>query len=217
MCTVIDRYLSIQRDGDTIMYRRPILCTLYGAVDFLNVLKKGCWVGGGGCVIGPQWNTLCAYRVVWKKYWYVMYYITYQYFYSTPPPWACIHGYLHLYFLYFSGRGRGWPANHPHPLSTSSHNTAERRPPHPSYTEQHATTLNNSTRVHKTTNVPVVFRALILNGFEGCNIITQGIGRGRSWKSQLFWAQKSLDFQGPPLPKPLVMMLQPSKPLRTAP
>ncbi len=22
------------------MYRRPILCTLYGAVDFLNVLKK---------------------------------------------------------------------------------------------------------------------------------------------------------------------------------
>jgi hypothetical protein len=29
------------------MYRRPILCTLYGAVDFLNVLKKGCWGGGG--------------------------------------------------------------------------------------------------------------------------------------------------------------------------
>jgi hypothetical protein len=22
------------------MYRRPILCSLYGAVDFLNVLKK---------------------------------------------------------------------------------------------------------------------------------------------------------------------------------
>jgi hypothetical protein len=31
-----------QRRGDTtfFMYRRPILCTLYGAVDFLNVLKK---------------------------------------------------------------------------------------------------------------------------------------------------------------------------------
>jgi hypothetical protein len=29
------------------MYRRPILCTLYGAVDFLNVLKKGCWGEGG--------------------------------------------------------------------------------------------------------------------------------------------------------------------------
>jgi hypothetical protein len=28
------------------MYRRPILCTLYGAVDFLNVLKKGCWWWG---------------------------------------------------------------------------------------------------------------------------------------------------------------------------
>ena len=27
------------------MYRRPMLCTLYGAVDFLNVLKKGCWWG----------------------------------------------------------------------------------------------------------------------------------------------------------------------------
>jgi hypothetical protein len=24
------------------MYRRSILCTLYGAVDFLNALKKGC-------------------------------------------------------------------------------------------------------------------------------------------------------------------------------
>jgi hypothetical protein len=31
------------------MYRRerPILCTLYGAVDFINVLKSG-WGGGGG-------------------------------------------------------------------------------------------------------------------------------------------------------------------------
>ncbi len=28
------------------MYQRCILCTLYGAVDFLNVLKKGCWGGG---------------------------------------------------------------------------------------------------------------------------------------------------------------------------
>ncbi len=31
------------------MYRRRILCTLFGAVDFLNVLKKG-WVGGGDVV-----------------------------------------------------------------------------------------------------------------------------------------------------------------------
>jgi len=32
-----------------------------------------------------------------------------------------------------------------------------------------------------------------------------------------FRAQKSLDFQGPPLPMPLVMMLHSSKPLRTTP
>jgi hypothetical protein len=30
---------------------------------------------------------------------------------------------------------------------------------------------------------------------------------------RLFWAQKSLDFQGPPLPMPRVMMLHSSKPL----
>ncbi len=32
------------------MYRNRILCTLYGAVDFVNVLKKGWWAGGGGVV-----------------------------------------------------------------------------------------------------------------------------------------------------------------------
>jgi hypothetical protein len=32
--------------------------------------------------------------------------------------------------------------------------------------------------------------ALALNGFEGCNIITRGIGRGGPWKSRLFWALK---------------------------
>ncbi len=41
---------NITKTIAVFMYRRPILCTLYGAVDFLNVLKKGCWVGGG--VIG---------------------------------------------------------------------------------------------------------------------------------------------------------------------
>jgi len=29
------------------MYQRRILYTLFGAVDFLNVLKKGWWGGGG--------------------------------------------------------------------------------------------------------------------------------------------------------------------------
>ncbi len=33
----------------------------------------------------------------------------------------------------------------PHPLNTSSHKTAARRPPHPSYTQQHTTILHNST------------------------------------------------------------------------
>jgi hypothetical protein len=87
------------------------------------------------------------------------------------------------------GGGGGLPTI-PHPVNTSSHNTAARRPQHPSYTQQHTTThnnttqkqytttLHNSTRAHKTTNVSVVFMALILNGFEGCNIITGGIGRG---------------------------------------
>ncbi len=50
----------------------------------------------------------------------------------------------------------------------------------------HTTTHNNNnniqqsynTRVHKITNAPVVYMALILNGFEACNIITRGIGRG---------------------------------------
>ncbi len=32
------------------MYQRPILCNVFGAVDFLNVLKKGCWGGGGGVI-----------------------------------------------------------------------------------------------------------------------------------------------------------------------
>ncbi len=61
-------------------------------------------------------------------------------------------------------------------------------------TQQHTTLLHNSTQVHKTTNVPVVFMALVLNGFEGCNIITRGITR-------LFWADMALaslvPFQGP--------------------
>ncbi len=54
---------------------------------------------------------------------------------------------------------------------------------------------------------------LFRNGFEECTIITRGIGRGGPWKSRLFWALKSRDSQGPPLPMPRVMLLHPSKPL----
>ncbi len=43
------------------MYRRHTLCTLYGAVDFLNVLKKGCWLGGGGGGGGPGGGVLMVH------------------------------------------------------------------------------------------------------------------------------------------------------------
>jgi hypothetical protein len=38
--------LHYKKANKYFMYRRPILSTLYGAVCFLNVLKKGCWGGG---------------------------------------------------------------------------------------------------------------------------------------------------------------------------
>ncbi len=43
------------------------------------------------------------------------------------------------------------PTTTPHPLNTSSHNTAARRPPHPSYIQQHTTTHNNTTQQHSGT------------------------------------------------------------------
>jgi hypothetical protein len=79
---------------------------------------------------------------------------------------------MDTYTIVVGGRG-GLPTTL-HPLNTSSHNTAARRPPHPSYTQQHTTTIHNSTRVHKTTNVPVVFMALVLSGFLGPNGPTSG-------------------------------------------
>ncbi len=51
-----------------IMYRRPILCTLYGAVDFLKVLKIAV-VGGG--VLLDGWEEVLGRSV----------YITSQYFF----------------------------------------------------------------------------------------------------------------------------------------
>jgi hypothetical protein len=43
---------------------------------------------------------------------------------------------------------------------------------------------------HITNNVPVVYMALELNGFDGGKSITRAIGRGG-------WALKNLDFFGP--------------------
>ncbi len=62
---------------DYFMYRRPILCTLYGAVDFLNVQKKAV-VGGGVCYWFIVKYIMYLQMMGGKKYWYVMYYITYQ-------------------------------------------------------------------------------------------------------------------------------------------
>ncbi len=140
-----------------------------------------------------------------------MYYITYQYFYSTPPPHE--HASMDTYTI-VGGGGGGLPTT-PHPLNTSSHNTAARRPPHPSYTKPHTATHNN-TQQHYTTALRYIKLSmyqlflwrLYLMVFRGATSL-----HGH-WKG---WAQKSLDFQGPPLPMPLVMMLHPSKPLRTTP
>jgi hypothetical protein len=111
--------------------------------------------------------------------------------YSTPPPRACMHGYLHYSIVGGGGGGLPQPPPPPEYLLTQ-HICKETSPP-----LLHTTTLHNSTRVHKTTNVPVVFMALVLNGFEGCNIITRGIGRGGPWKSRLFWALKWHERNGP--------------------
>ena len=68
-------YRAIKTTGTliVIMYWRPKLCTLYGAVDFLNVLKKGC-LGGGGVLlvhseiyyvpIGDGWEEVLVRNVV---------------------------------------------------------------------------------------------------------------------------------------------------------
>jgi hypothetical protein len=44
------------------MYRRPILCTLYGAVDFLKVLKIA--VVGGGGVLLDGWEEVLGHNDV---------------------------------------------------------------------------------------------------------------------------------------------------------
>ncbi len=56
------------------MYRRPILFTLYGAIDFLNVLKKGAVGGGGGVLLvhneihyvpkGDGWEEVLVHNVL---------------------------------------------------------------------------------------------------------------------------------------------------------
>ncbi len=49
------------------------------------------------------------------------------------------------------GEGGALPTS-PHPLNTCSHNSATRRPPHPSNTQQHTTTHNNTQQQTTTHN-----------------------------------------------------------------
>ena len=75
------------------------------------------------------------------------------------------HQLASMYTYSIVGGGGGALPTSPHPLNTCSHNTATRRPPHPSNTQQcttthnnrqqHTTTVHNSTLVHKNTNVPL--------------------------------------------------------------
>jgi hypothetical protein len=81
---------------------------------------------------------------------------------------------LGTYSMVIGGGGSGSkqpPSLPPH----NTHNTGARIP-----TFLHTTTHNRATTLvyNKITNVPVVYMALILNGFEARNIITRGIGRG---------------------------------------
>jgi hypothetical protein len=74
----------------------------------------------------------------------------------APPP----HPPASILYLHYGGGGGALPAS-PLPLNTCSHNTATRRPPHPSNTQQHTathkntqqqtTTHNNSTQQHSGT------------------------------------------------------------------
>jgi hypothetical protein len=62
--------------------------------------------------------------------------------YSTPPP--PIHQQASMYTYTIVGGGGGALPTSPHPLNACSHNTATRRLPHPSNTQQHTTTHNNT-------------------------------------------------------------------------
>jgi hypothetical protein len=148
------------------MYRRPILCTLYGAVDFLNVLKKGFWGGGVLLVhieiyyvpIGDGWEEVLVCNVlhyvpVLVSNHHLCRYIIYFTMegqilcnYSTPPT----HQQASMYTYTIVGGGGGALPTSPHPLNTCSHNTATRRSPHTSNTQQH-TTIHNNTQQQYTT------------------------------------------------------------------
>jgi hypothetical protein len=159
--------------------------------------------------------------------------------YSTPPPpplRASIHGYLQ-----YSGRGRGRPANHPPPpqyLLTRHATQLQGDLPTPltqNNTQQHTTTLQHYTTALGYIKLPMyllfLWRLYLMVLRAATSLLSftralEGVGSenlnffGPKWHSLCschFRAQKSLNFQGPPLPMPLVMMLHASKALHTAP
>jgi hypothetical protein len=101
--------------------------------------------------------------------------------YGPPTPPGSIPVYLQ-----YGGRGRGSSANHPPPPPPCDINPSTQHTQHSckdTYTAArmlkylHTTTHNRAT-IHNITNVPVVYMALILNGFEASNINKRGIGKG---------------------------------------
>jgi hypothetical protein len=119
------------------------------------------------------------------------------------------------------GEGGGLPTS-PHPLNTSSHNTATRRPPHPSYTQQHTTTYNNTTQQHYTTALGYIklpmyqlflwrLNLMVFRGATSLLGALEGVGPenldffGPKWqllRSLPFQGPKRLNFQGHPFQCP---------------
>ncbi len=102
------------------------------------------------------------------------------------------------------GGGGGLPTT-PHPLNTFSLNTAARRPPHPSYTQQHTithnntqhnTTIHNNTQQHYTTALGYIKLPMYQLFLWRLYLM---VLRGAT--SLLFWSQMALaslvPFQGP--------------------
>jgi hypothetical protein len=107
------------------------------------------------------------------------------------------------------GEGGALPTS-PHPLNTCSHNTATRRPPHPFNTQQHTTTDNNTQQQYTTALGYIKLKMyqlflwhlylMVLRSATSLLGALEGVGPKNLDFLGHFRVQKSLDFQGPPLP-----------------
>ncbi len=141
----------------------------------------------------------------------------------APSPWASIHGYLQ-----YSGRGRS--ANHPPPsqclhtrhttqLQEYLHSCKETSPP-----LLHTTTLQHYTTALMYIKLPMYLLfiwhlyLMVLRCATSLLRALEGVGpENLDFFGPKWYSLRSLPFQGPPLPMPLVMMLHTLKPLRTVP